>query len=108
MLASADLGFLLGHCTHVALREGERTIVLAAETVIQWRALQVATATPYLPGLERLRTLFPRLDAIGNGLLIPLHRRSPEEVLARCLEEGVRITGSRVVYARAGGKEAAD
>jgi hypothetical protein len=100
VLASSDLGFLLGRCAEVALREGERTVVLAAETVIQWRALQVATATPYLPGLERLRALFPRLQSTGNGLLIPVPTQSPEEVLAQCLAEGVRVTGSRIVYSR--------
>lgn len=98
VLASSDLGFLLGCCARVALREGARTVVLAAEMVIQWRALQVATATPYLPGLERLRALFPGLQSTGNGLLIPVPTQSPEEVLAQCLAEGVRVTGSRVVY----------
>ena len=83
----------------VAVREGERTIVLASEAVIQWRALQVATAMPYLPGLERLRALFPQLRTSLNGLRIPILTQSPEEVLARCLAEGIRITGSRIVYA---------
>ena len=98
VLASADLGFLLARCMEVALREGERAIVLASDTVIHWRALQVATATPYLPGLERLRAAFPQLRAAWNGLLIPVLTQSPEEVLARCLAEGVQITGSRIVY----------
>jgi hypothetical protein len=98
VLASADLGFLLGRCLEVAVREGERTIVLASEAVIQWRALQVATAMPYLPGLERLRALFPELRASLNRLQIPVLTQSPEEVLARCLAEGIQITGSRIVY----------
>jgi hypothetical protein len=83
----------------VAVREGERTIVLHSEEVIHWRALQVATAMPYLPGLERLRAVFPHLRAAGNGLQIPLLTQSPEEVLAQCLAEGIHITGSRIVYA---------
>jgi hypothetical protein len=98
VLASGDLGFLLRHCVEVALREGDRTIVLASEAVIEWRALQVATATPYLPGLERLRAVFPQLRPASNGLQIPVLRQSPEEVLARCLAEGIQITGSRIVY----------
>lgn len=98
VLASTDLGFLLGRCEEVAVREGERTIVLASEAVIQWRALQVATAMPYLPGLERLRAVFPQLRASWNGLQIPIPTQSPEEVLARCLAEGIQITGSRIVY----------
>lgn len=101
VLASADLGFLLRRCVEVAVREGDRTIVLASETVIGWRALQVATATPYLPGLERLEALFPGLHATTCGFLVPVRKGSPEEVLALCAEEGLRVTGSRVVYARA-------
>ena len=89
----------------VAVREGDRTIVLASETVIEWRALQVATATPYLPGLARLRALFPRLHATNGGFLVPVVKDSPEEVLALCVEEGVRVTGSQMVYAMAEGAE---
>jgi hypothetical protein len=98
VLASADLGFLLRRCVEVAVREGDRTIVLASETVIEWRALQVATATPYLPGLDRLEAAFPGLRSTPNGLLVPVVKQSAEEVLALCLEEGMRVSGSRVVY----------
>lgn len=98
VLASADLGFLLRHCGEVALREGDRTIVLASETVIEWRALQVATATPYLPGVDRLEALLPGLRSAPYGFLVPVEKLSAEEVLALCLEEGVRVNGSRVVY----------
>jgi hypothetical protein len=98
VLVSSDLGFLLARCDRVVVREGDRPVVLEAATIIQWRALQVATATPYLPGLERLRTLFPALQAGASELLVPLQSQSPEEVLARCLAEGVRVEGSRIVY----------
>jgi hypothetical protein len=98
VIASTDLGFLLGHCVEVAVREGDRTIVLASETVIEWRALQVATATPYLPGLDRLEALFPGLRSTPNGFLVPVGKRSAEEVLALCLEEDVQVSGSRIVY----------
>ncbi len=99
VLASSDLGFLLGRCSRVAIREGEHTVVLPAETLIHWRALQVATATPHLPGMERLRALFPGLHAAQGYWSIPVHMRTPEEVLATCVAEGVCIAGSRVVYA---------
>jgi hypothetical protein len=66
--------------------------------VIEWRALQVATATPYLPGLARLQALFPGLHAITDGFLVPVQKESPEEVLALCVEEGVRVTGSQIIY----------
>jgi len=98
VLASADLGFLLRRCAKVAVREENRTIILPSETVIEWRALQVATATPYLPGLDHLRALFPGLRSIPNGLLIPVVKQSAEEILAYCLEEGMQVRGSRVVY----------
>ena len=98
VLASADLGFLLRRCAEVAVREGNRTTVLASETVIEWRALQVATSTPYLPGLDRLQALFPGLRSNPNGFLVPVVKQSAEEVLALFLEEGMRVNGSRIVY----------
>jgi hypothetical protein len=98
VLASADLGFLLGRCAEVAVREGERIIVGASETLIAWRALQVATGTPYLPDLRRLQVLLPGLRCTPGGFLVPVGAGSPEEVLALCLEEGLRVSGSRIVY----------
>ena len=98
VLASPDLGFLLGRCAEVAVREGERIIVGGSETLIAWRALQVATGTPYLPGVQRLQVLLPGLRFTPGGFLVPVGRGSPEEVLALCLEEGLRVTGSRMVY----------
>jgi hypothetical protein len=106
LLLSPDLGFLLTRCSRVVVREGERPVALEADTVIQWRALQVATATPYLPGFERLQTLFPGLHVTPSGFLIPVGKESPEEVLALCVEEGMRVSGSRIVYEWAEGKEA--
>jgi len=98
VLASTDLGFLLRRCAEVAVREGNRTIVLASETVIEWRALQVATATPYLPGLNRLEALFPGLRTTHSGFLVPVANRPVEDVLALFREEGMRVNGSRIVY----------
>lgn len=105
ILASPDLGFLLTRCNHIAIRDGERLVVLEAERVIHWRALQVATATPYLPGLARLQMLFPELHATASGFVVPVRKESAEEVLALCVEEGMLVTGSRIVYARAEGAE---
>jgi hypothetical protein len=103
-LASCELGFLLRRCTRVVVRENRRLTVLPSEAVIQWRALQVATATPYLPGLERMQVLFPRLQATVGGFQVPLHAESAEEVLSQCVSEGVRVTGSRIVYSDSGGE----
>jgi hypothetical protein len=104
LLLSPDLGFLLTHCRRIVVREGNRPVALEAEAIIQWRALQVATATPYLPGLARLQAMFPGLQVTTNGLLVPVGKESPERVLAVCLEEGVRVSGSRVVYCWKDGK----
>ena len=98
MLASSDLGFLLSRCDNVALRAGERLVVLEAEKVIHWRTLQVATATSYLPGVNRLRAQFPGLRPDAGGLVVPIKTRSPEEVLAECLAIGIQVAGSRIVY----------
>jgi hypothetical protein len=58
----------------------------------------VATATPYLPGLERLKEVFPDLHTSEGMMLVPLRAHCPEEVLASCLAEGMSVTASRVVY----------
>jgi hypothetical protein len=101
VLASPDLGFLLNRCDRILVRDGELPVVVGAETLIAWRSLQVATATPYLHGLERLRMLFPDFECNDKALLVPLGVRRPEEVLASCLAEGIQVTGSRVVYSAA-------
>lgn len=103
LLVSPDLGFLLTRCCRIVVREGERPVALEADTVIQWRALQVATATPYLPGFARLQALFPGLHVTTSGFLIPVGKESPEEALALCVEEGMRVSGSRIVYVGKGG-----
>src|SRR3954451_14713915 len=66
VLVSHDLGYLLGRCSRIALREGENLVVLPADSVIQWRALEVVTTSPYLRGIERLRALFPGLLPAGS------------------------------------------
>jgi hypothetical protein len=99
VLVSPDLGLLLGRCNRVALREGSAPVILNADTVIRWRTLQVITALPHLPGLERLAQQFPGIIQCGPlGLLVPIPTGSPEEVLAECLATGIQVTGSRVVY----------
>jgi hypothetical protein len=72
--------------------------VLDVEAVIQWRALQVVTATPYLPGLEGLTAQFPGVQLSSAGLSVPLRAWSPEAVLAECLAHGIQVTGSRIIY----------
>jgi hypothetical protein len=98
VLISADLGFLLGRCSHVAVREGEEVVVLEAERVIEWRTLQIVTGTPFLPGLECLNAMFPRAHLDPNGFRVPVASESPEDVLAECLTHGIPVCSSRIVY----------
>jgi hypothetical protein len=99
LLVSADLGFLLGRCNRVALREASTPVILDADTVIRWRTLQVITGLPYLPGVERLARWFPGIIHSGPlEVLIPISTGSPEEVLAECLAAGMQVSASRVVY----------
>jgi hypothetical protein len=102
ILVSADLGLLLRRCSRVAIREGTQPVVLQAELLIQWRVLQVVTATPYLPGLERLSDIFRTAHLDPTGFQIPIPTRTPEEVLGECLAYGIPVAGTRIVYARAG------
>lgn len=97
LLASADLGFLLGRCGHVALREGIAAVVLPTELVIQWRSLQVVTATPWLPEI-RLAQLVPGAHLDPTGFHVRLRGRVPEEVLADCLSHAIPVVGSRIIY----------
>lgn len=99
ILVSSDLGRLLRWCQRIAVRAGPRPLVLDAELLLQWRTLQVITAMPYLPALERLKDQFPGLRVLpGSGLAVPIGAGSPEAVLAELLSGGIEVSGSRVVY----------
>lgn len=99
ILVSRDLGRLLRCCQRIALRAGREALVVDAELLLQWRTLQVITAVPYLPGLERLKDRFPGLQVLpGAGLAVPIRGWSPEAVLAELLSSGIEVGGSRVVY----------
>ena len=98
ILVSADLGLLLGRCSRVALREGNEAVVLEASQLIQWRALQVVTATPYLPEIERLKDIFPGANLDSTGFHVPIQCHAPEDLLADCLTHAIPVAGSRIVY----------
>jgi hypothetical protein len=98
LLVSPDLGSLLRRCRRIAVRIAGRVVVLGAERLIAWRTLQVATGTPYLPSLERLRTVFPGAALNGRVLEVPLGTESPEAVLASCLLEGIDVSGTWISY----------
>ena len=71
---------------------------LTAQTAIQWRALQIVTPTTYVSGLERLLRQFPTMQTTAAGLVFRLETETPEEILARCVAEGVRVAGSAILY----------
>jgi hypothetical protein len=98
ILVSADLGFLLSRCSRIAVREQTELVVLEAELLIQWRVLQVVTATPYLPCLSLLKEMFPGVRLNAAGFHVPTQSRSPEEVLADCMTHGIPVAGSRIIY----------
>jgi hypothetical protein len=98
VLIGSDLGHLLGQCNRIALRQGSSLVVLDADTVIRWRVLQVATAIPYLPSLERLNEIFPGAHLDSSGFRVATATLAPEAVLARCLTHGIPVRESRIVY----------
>jgi hypothetical protein len=100
MLIASDLGYLLSHCDWIVLRGGDHTLVLAASAIIEWRSLQVVTATPFLPCPERLRQLFPGAELEAGGFRAPLSSRAAEHVLADCVTHGIRVSMTRVVYCK--------
>jgi hypothetical protein len=84
------------------VRSGTRALVVKTEALIQWRALQVVTGTPYLPCAERLKEIFPEADLDLAGFSVPTQGRTPEEVLAKCVAHGIPVAESRIVYQELG------
>jgi hypothetical protein len=101
VLISGDLGVLLRRCQRVAVRQGTQPVVLEANRLIEWRALQVITGMPYLLPAELLREVFPGAQPRADGFEVPICDRAPEEVLADCLIHAIPVAKSQVVY-RAG------
>jgi hypothetical protein len=62
------------------------------------RILHVAITGQYVIALERVSRQFPALRPTAAGFVLPLRESTPEEVLAACLAEGVRVTGSKVIF----------
>jgi hypothetical protein len=98
VLVGPDLGHLLARCNRIALRAGSCPVVLDAEAIIRWRVLQVITATPHLPPLERLNEVFPGAQLTDAGFDVGISSGAPEHVLAKCLSYGIRVNESRIIY----------
>jgi hypothetical protein len=99
LLASDDLGFLLARCGRVALRDGEALRAIPAGVLLGWRVLEIVLAAPYLPPPAQLRALFPAARVHERILALPLGLGSPEEALALCSAEGLRVSATRIAYA---------
>lgn len=98
MLLSGDLGLLLKRCNYVVVRLAQQARILPADTLIQWRTLQVVMSTPCLPSPDRLKKMFPEAVFDDAGFRIPLRGVVPEAVLAACVMHSVGVTETRIVY----------
>jgi hypothetical protein len=98
VLIAGDLGVLLQRCAWVIVREGASPVLLQSELLLGWRALQVVTGTPYLPGLHRLKELFPDSEVEDLGFRVPTRSCPPEAVLAECLTHGIPVAESHIIY----------
>jgi hypothetical protein len=104
LLIGPDLGHLLSRCDRVVLREGTHPVVLDTDAVIRWRVLQVVTATPHLPAVERLNDLFPGARLNSSGFQVAISSQTAEHVLAECLAHGIPIRESRIIYQELGAR----
>ena len=98
LLASTDLGFLLRRCPRIVLRVEQGPAVLAAETLIAWRTLQVAVGAPYLPRAHALRGIFPGLAVSEGRLSLPIGLDPPEPALAACAAARLPVSASWIEY----------
>jgi hypothetical protein len=98
LLASADLGYLLRRCGRVVVRDGARSIALGAERLIAWRTLQIVVGAPYLPGLEELRALYPRLRVAEGRIALPIGLGGAESALGACAAARLPVAATWIEY----------
>jgi hypothetical protein len=98
LLVSDDLGYLLGRCSRVALRDGEVVRAVPARVVVGCRVLEIVLATPYLPPPHQLRQLFPAARVAEGVVALPLGLGSAEEALALCAAERLPVLATRITY----------
>ena len=104
LLASGDLGFLLRRCLRVLVRAEGTPQVLEADTLIEWRTLQIVVGAPYLPQAQALRALFPRLTVANGRLSLPLGLDAPEPALAACAAARLSVAASWIEYRASGSR----
>lgn len=100
LLVAADLAWLLRRAGRIAVLDRGRVVVADGDELIAWRTLQVVLGAPFLPPLPRLHGLFPDLRVRGSRLAVPLGHAAPEEALAACVAERVRVVASWIDYRR--------
>ncbi len=96
LLAAGDLRYLLARCDLVAVRSGERVLLLRGRPLESRLALRVAAARGRvtLPGL----LAWPlELPTGSDEITVPVGERTPEAVLADCVRDGLSVSASRVV-----------
>jgi hypothetical protein len=93
-----DLGQLLQSCERIVVREGSVPLLLSAPALIHWRALQVVVGPAHSPCADRLKEIFPQVELDPTGFKVPTRGSSPEQILARCLAQGIPVKESRIVY----------
>ncbi len=98
VLFSDDLGYLLGRCEQVALRDGQQVRPVPAGVLLGCRVLEIVLAAPYLPPPDQLRLLFPTARVREGLMALPLGLGSPEEALALCAAERLPVSGTRITY----------
>jgi hypothetical protein len=98
LLAAEDLGYLLGRCREVAVRDGERVTPVPAGVLLGWRVLEIVLAAPYLPSPDQLRALFPSARVREGVLALPIGLASAEEALALCATERLPVAATRIAY----------
>ena len=98
VLLGQDLGELLRSCSHIILRVESALTLVPAGTLIRWRVLEILTGTHEAPATECLQDLFPGCQIEPAGFRVPTAGHSPEEILADCVQHGIPVRESRVVY----------
>ena len=102
LLVATDLGYLLRRCRQVLLRVEQRPAVLTADTLIEWRTLQIVVGTPFLPPPHVARGIFPGLSLAHGRLSLRLGLDAPEAALAACAAARLPVSASWIEYRAVG------
>lgn len=102
LLVSAELAYLLRRCVRVLVRDGSRPRILDAERLIALRTLQIVVGAPYLPDVNGLKVLYPRLQVAEGRIALPLGLDGAEPALAACAAARLPVAATWIEYRDAG------